>query len=89
MNNLSPNDDSFPRRGRPPGIPRDGVYGSGIKTVLKRIPVGSDDYVVWAINDLPELLRRRSESLKDTRDYVQLRRFLAELYESMPDLPLP
>lgn len=33
------------RRGRPSGIPREGKYGTGIKTKIVRVPVGVADNI--------------------------------------------
>jgi len=79
------------RRGRPSGIPRDGVYGRGVKTEVMRVPVGTPALVVSLLNDLPLLVSEWEKKTTHTRDWVQCGRFIQELRDQFPilfdDLP--
>lgn len=76
------------KRGRPPGIPRDGKYGRGVKTVKFRIPEGQQEYVEFCISDLPGIMKQiREESKQKTSPrYDKLNQFLAELETLCPEL---
>jgi len=74
------------RRGRPAGIPRDGLYGRGVKTELLRVPVGKKDLTVALLNDLPDLVRLWKAESKQTRDWTKFNQFIELIEDIYPEL---
>lgn len=78
--------DSQSSPGRPPGIPRDGLYGRGIKTEVCRVPAGSSDLAKRLLADLPELVQSWELAARDTRDWTKLNQLMGELKAQFPEL---
>ena len=72
-------DDYQAKRGRPQGIPRDGSYGRGVRTVVVRVPEQYKEVVKGLLLDLPEFLSGWESRAKDTRDWTQAKRLLSEM----------
>lgn len=80
------------RRGRPSGIPREGKYGTGVKTKVVRVPEKIADnisqillkfdqirVVVDSWEDKVELAAQKSSTGKPSPRYEQAMQLLAEL----------
>jgi len=64
--------DSTPKshgRGRP------GKYPGTPLTTRMRVPVGSEEYVLWALTELPSLYQDYCSAAKSTRDWTAFSRF--------------
>lgn len=74
---------------RPKGIPRAGVYGTGIKTEVVRVPLGKRDLVQRLLIELPPLVQRWDEQSRDTRSWSKANEILNELERLFPELFSP